>query len=157
MLGDSWAPTLPALRLLRADTEEDRQALIQRGKVPPPAASEEEAHEFTIAGGLGRRDRWDRSLIDPQKSSSTDSTVLPCSCQILCSVLLPNCPGTSSQQERCLHLSRFSLRCALHFVFCARPWVVGESIEMLRLHKAGLGSLVACQDGCPSKSATFSY
>lgn len=71
MLGDLWAlPTLvPALRLLRADTEEDRQAewffaakksvllaacpkeaLIQRGKVPPPAASEEEAHEFTIAG-----------------------------------------------------------------------------------------------------------
>lgn len=69
---------MPALRLLRADTEEDRQAewlfaakkkcsaspkeaLIQRGKVPPPAASEEEAHEFTIAGGLGRRDRSDRS------------------------------------------------------------------------------------------------
>ncbi len=93
--------------------------------------------------------------IDPQESSSTDSTVLPCSCQIPCSVLLPNCPGTSSQQERCLYLSRFSLRCVLRFVFCARPWVVGESIEMLRLHKAGLGSLVACQDGCPSKSATF--
>ena len=58
------------LRLLRADTEEDRQALIQRGKVPPPAASEEEAHEFTI---------------EPPAN---------------------------------------------------RPWVVGESIEMLRLHKA---------------------
>lgn len=46
--------------------------------------------------------------------TARSTKVLPCSCQILCSVLLPNCPGTSSQQERCLHLSRFSLR----FAFC---------------------------------------
>lgn len=36
------------VKLVRADTEEDRQAMIKAGKVPAPAASEEEPHEFTV-------------------------------------------------------------------------------------------------------------
>eukprot|EP00913_Durusdinium_trenchii_P015878 g14922.t1 len=36
------------LKLIRVDTEEDREAILASGRVPPPPASEEEPQEFTI-------------------------------------------------------------------------------------------------------------